>query len=118
MLPVALDRGGATRECPGGTAGSGGSGVHRHIAKLSEFGQFSDGKLKKNCMACLERERIRKQPAAQQIVVARAEAARAAADASPVVLDDERSSHERHIISARRSSTSPTSEACRLLRRC
>ena len=96
MLPVELDRGGATRECPGGRAHSGG----RHIAKLSEFGQFSDGKLKKNCMACLERERIRKQPAAQQIVVARAEAARAAADASPVVLDDERSSHERHIICA------------------
>ena len=96
MLPVELDRGGATRECPGGGAGSGG----RHIAKLSEFGQFSDGKLKKNCMACCERERIRKQPALQQGVVARAEAARAAADASPVVLDDERSSHERHIICA------------------
>lgn len=96
MLPVELDHGGATRECPG-ASGYGGS---RHIAKLSEFGQFSDGKLKKKCMACCERDLIRKQPALQQAVVARAEAARAAADASPVVLDVERSSHERHIICA------------------
>ena len=95
MLPVALDRGGATRECPGVNGLSG-----RHIAKLSEFGQFSDGRLKKNCMACLERERIRQQPARQQMVVARAEAARAAADASRVVLDDERQERERRIIVA------------------
>ena len=61
---------------------------------------FSDGKPKKMCLECNAKMRIRNQPFTQRGVVARAAVSRAAADASPDVLDDERQGRERRIIVA------------------
>ena len=79
--------------------GSGGGG--RHLADVSAFGTFG-GRVMKNCRACAakknvhQKKRNKKKTVAR--VMARAAKKRAAADASPDVLDVERSRYERRLI--------------------
>ena len=86
---------GATRMCPGHSKTR-----PAHLVPVGDFGVFSDGKPKKMCLECNAKLRIFNQPYTQRGVVARAAASRAAADASPDVLDDERDKRERRIIVA------------------
>eukprot|EP00900_Chrysochromulina_parva_P017544 jgi/Chrpa1/25791/Chrysochromulina_OHIO_Genome00027500-RA len=79
--------------CNGGTGNAGG----RHLADVSEFGTWG-GRVMKSCRACAAKHNERQKKAYKKSRVARAAKLRAAADASPDVLDVERSRYERRLI--------------------
>ena len=77
------------------------TGSGRHLADVSEFGTWR-GRVMKSCRACAAKHNARCKKASKKnrvkVTVARAAKNRAAADASPDVLDVERPRYERRLI--------------------
>ena len=76
---------------------NGHNGGGRHLADVSEFGTWG-GRVMKSCRACAAKNNARKKKGNKKVTAARAAKLRAAADASPDVIDVERSRYERRLI--------------------